>query len=313
MSFSSFKHINKTIAFRKVLKMKISQILESQTQLDELDMTNAAGATGGVVGKTANALGAVAGGVKGAWDAAKAGFQSGKNFVGGQRAGSTDPKAINQQGPAGTAPAQAVQGSAGTAMGNMGKAMSGQKPAQAGQTLYATVKQQINNIDPQSKQKLLNLIQKSVQQKQPKQGGQQSGVLGQMANTLAGGGQQAPAQPNTMANAPVSATNTAPPATTQQAAPADQAPAATPATTQQAAGNAPLTAQQQAAKKAELLGKRAAGKTTASQTGSGFNQYVQGGGGSTLAGADAQGNPVFKQNVKRESYEFESKFLGRMI
>jgi hypothetical protein len=184
--------------------MKISQVLESQ-QLDELDMTNAGTATGGVVGKTANALGAVAGGVKGAWDAAKAGFQSGKNFVGGQRVGSTDPKAINQQGPAGTAPAQAVQGSAGTAMGNMGKAMSGQKPAQAGQTLYATVKSQINNIDPQSKQKLLNLVQKSVQQK-PKQGGGVSGAIGQMTNALTGNG-----QPNTMANAPVSATNTASP------------------------------------------------------------------------------------------------------
>ena len=87
----------------------------------------------------------------------------------------------------------------------------------------------------------------------------------------------------------------------QQAAPAAPAPA-TPATTAPAEK---LTAQQQAAKKAELLGKRAAGKTIASQTGSGFSQYVQGGGGSKLAGADAQGNPIFKQNIKREDFDLD--------
>jgi hypothetical protein len=70
-----------------------------------------------------------------------------------------------------------------------------------------------------------------------------------------------------------------------------------------------MTAKDQNALKARLKAKQG----TAAKTQTGFNQYVQGGGGSTLAGADAQGNPVFKQNVKRESVEFYSKFLGQML
>ena len=89
-------------------------------------------------------------------------------------------------------------------------------------------------------------------------------------------------------------------ATAQQPA----APAGAPAAT------APkMTAKDQNALKARLKAKQG----TAAKTQTGFNQYVQGGGGSTLAGADAQGNPVFKQNVKRESVEFYSKFLGQML
>ena len=310
--------------------MKISQVLESQQQLDELNLAQAGQAVGGAVGKTANAVGAVAGGVKGAWDAAKAGFQSGKNFVGGQKVGATDPKAINQAGPAGTAPAQAVQGSAGTAMGNMGKAMSGQKPTQAGQTLYATVKQQINNIDPQSKQKLLNLVQKSVQQK-PKQGGGVSGAIGQMANALTGGGQQAPAgQPNTMANAPVSATNTAkpgnpnaqqPPAGQPAAAPeapatapAGQPAAATPAPAQQTAPGADAAPAGKLDQKAQnaLKAKLKAGQGAGSKTGGGFKNYVAGS-QEKFQGADASGAPVFKKLQREGAYGFESKFFGGLI
>lgn len=78
------------------------------------------------------------------------------------------------------------------------------------------------------------------------------------------------------------------------------------------ASNTPDPKAQQAALKARLQGQRAAGKSMATQTGTGFNQYVQGGGGQKLAGADAQGNPVFKQNVQRESVGY-SKFLGCYI
>jgi hypothetical protein len=341
--------------------MKISQILETQDQQqDEGAVADVGRAVGGAIGKTTNAIGAVAGGVKGAWDAAKAGFNQGKNFVGGQSfandeepasgggqqqsgggGGYKQPNArtINQQGPAGTAPAQNVQGSAGTAMGNMGKAMSGQKPAQAGATLYATVKQQINNLDPQSKQKLLTLVQKSVQQKQPKQGGQQSGAMGQMANALTGGGQQAPAQPNTMANAPVSASNTAKPGNpnAQQAAPAGQAPAGQPAQqTAAPAGQPPAAApaaqpnlQVQQGGKAPAAGEQPAGKMdpksanalkarlkagqgAGSKTGGGFKNYVAGS-QEKFQGADASGAPVFKKLQREGAYGFESKFFGGLI
>jgi hypothetical protein len=304
--------------------MKISQVLESQQQLDELNLAQAGQAVGGAVGKTANAIGGIAGGVKGAWDAAKSGFQSGKDFVGGQKVGSTDPKAINQQGPAGTAPAQAVQGAAGTAMGNMGKAMSGQKPAQAGATLYAQVKSQINKLDPQSKQKLLTLVQKSVQQKQPKQGGQQPGAMGQMANALTGGGQQAPAgQPNTMANAPVSATNTAKPGNPNaqqppagQPAAAPEAPATEPAATptQQAAPGADAAPAGKLDQKAQnaLKAKLKAGQGAGAKTGGGFQNYVAGS-QEKFQGADASGAPVFKKLQREGAYGFESKFFGGLI
>ena len=88
--------------------------------------------------------------------------------------------------------------------------------------------------------------------------------------------------------------------------------AASPAPAPTAAPAAPDPKAQQAALKARLQGQRSAGKSMATSTGSGFNQYVQGGGGQKLAGADAQGNPVFKQNVQRESVGY-SKFLGCYI
>jgi hypothetical protein len=110
---------------------------------------------------------------------------------------------------------------------------------------------------------------------------------------------------------PLAAPETPAPANTTPPAPA---PTSTtpPASTPPPAGGK-MTAAQQAALKAKLQGQRQAGKTTASQTGSGFSDYVKGGGGSTMAGADAQGNPIFKQNVARESVEFHSKFLGIII
>ena len=93
--------------------------------------------------------------------------------------------------------------------------------------------------------------------------------------------------------------------TSQQPAPAPTGttPPATPPEQQK------LSAKDQNALKAKLKAKQG----TAAKTQSGFNQYVQGGGGSTMAGADAQGNPVFKQNVQREGVEFYSKFLGQML
>lgn len=67
--------------------MKINQIIVESDQLDELSAGDIARGVGTAVGKTAQGIGAVAGGVKGAWDAARSGYQSGKSFVGGQRVG----------------------------------------------------------------------------------------------------------------------------------------------------------------------------------------------------------------------------------
>jgi hypothetical protein len=74
-----------------------------------------------------------------------------------------------------------------------------------------------------------------------------------------------------------------------------------------------MTPAQQAALKAKLQGQRQAGKSIATSTGSNFKDYVKGGGGSTMVGADKQGNPVFKQNVQREDIAesvYFSNFLG---
>jgi hypothetical protein len=309
--------------------MRIQHLInetQSQEQLDELDMSGLASKTVSVVGKTAQGIGAVAGGVKGAWDAAKAGFQSGKNFVGGQRIGGapTSTQQINQQGPQGTAPAQNVQGQAGTAVQQMAKATKGQKPGQIGNALYSQLKGQVGNLDKSSIDKMINLLQKQKSQAgkaQPGQGGQQSGALGQMANALTGGGQQAPTQPNTMANAPVSKTNVANPnnpnAQQQATPPADQPaattpPAQTPPATPPAGQTAP-TAPSAVDKKAMKNQYKAdvAAATAAAQK-PGFQQDAT----DKLAQKKVNigdGPKINAYGKQYEDFEFESKFLGRMI
>jgi hypothetical protein len=111
-----------------------------------------------------------------------------------------------------------------------------------------------------------------------------AGAMGNMVGQLAKGGT---AEPNTMANAPVSKTNTAKPGN-PNAAPAE--PTAEP----QSGGK--LTAAQQAAKKAEILGKRAAGQT-AGTTGSGFGNYVKKASGERIVGANKDGS-VRSVNIK---------------
>lgn len=137
--------------------------------------------------------------------------------------------------------------------------------------------------------------------------------IGQAANTVSG---TATNTPQPQAAAPTEtpptepgigqAANTVAATATNTAPPADPAGRIDP-TLDPAADK--LSAKDQNSLKAKLKAKQG----TAAKTQSGFNQYVQGGGGSTLQGADAQGNPVFKQNVQRESVEFYSNFLGRML
>jgi hypothetical protein len=306
--------------------MRIQHLInetQSQEQLDELDVSGLASKTGSVLGKTAQGIGAVAGGVKGAWDAAKAGFQSGKNFVGGQRIGGapTSAQQINQQGPQGTAPAQNVQGQAGTAVQQMAKATKGQKPGQVGNTLYSQLKGQIGNLDKASIDKMLTLLQKQKSQvgkAQQGQGGQQSGALGQMAQQMAqAAGQSAPAQPNTMANAPVSKTNVANPNNPnaqQQATPPAEQPAATtpPAQTPPAGQQAPAapSAVDKKAMKNQYKADVAAAQAAASKPG--FQQDAT----DKLAQKKVNigdGPKINAYGKQYEDFEFESKFLGRMI
>jgi hypothetical protein len=190
--------------------MRINEILtESEIkQLDEGPIGNAVGAVGRGVGKAvggvAKGVGAVAGGIAGIGSAVKKGFRAGKATVAG--AGDSTPPAattpsFSTQGSAGqpaaqpaaqpatatpastTQPAAATQPAAQPATAPA----AGQSQVKANQTVYSQVKANIDKLDKKGKQRILQLLQKSLATAAPKTA--------------------APA--NTMANAPVSASNTA--------------------------------------------------------------------------------------------------------
>jgi len=239
--------------------MKISEILLENTQLDEGPIGSLGTAVGKGVGGVAHGLGAVAGGVRGAWDAMKKGFQTGKSTVGGvggdpnaaapagqaaapgaapaqgaapaaQAAPAVEPAAgtaptaqdINAQGPAGTAPAKQQTGAAAAALAKTDQATQNATADKAGQTVYAQVKSQINNLDKKGKQRILQLLTKSLQAAPAKVAAPAGGT----AAPAAQGGQAAPAA-QTAAPAATPAAQTAATPVAEPAAPG-QEPAAKP-------------------------------------------------------------------------------------
>ena len=176
--------------------MKITEILVESQQLDEGPFGTAVGKA---VGGLAKGVGAVAGGVVGMGKAFKKGWNSGKATVAGDPdpndaapaaapaagapaaaqaapaaagAPSTAPVggptvqpaagAVNKAGPAGTAPAKPLQGQAKVAADKTAAATAGQDPSAAGQTMYAQVKANIDKLDKKGKQRILQLLQKSM-------------------------------------------------------------------------------------------------------------------------------------------------------
>lgn len=69
-------------------------------------------------------------------------------------------KSIDQQGPKGTAPAS-MSSATKAAVAKTAQAADGD-PTKAAQTLYAQVKSQINQLDKKGKQRILQLLQKSM-------------------------------------------------------------------------------------------------------------------------------------------------------
>jgi len=245
--------------------MRINELLtESQLQqLEEGPILNKIGsAVGKGVGALAKGVGSVAGGVAGLGAAVKKGFQAGKEVVSGAGddvpgaapaagkpavgGGSAAPavgggaaapassgtapsaQAINAQGPAGTAPATAQTGAAGQALAKTTAAVDQQTTAKAGQTVYAQVKANVDKLDKKGKQRILQLLQKSMAAPEPKPAAGAAAPAGAAAapaadpataaapaaepTTAAAPAAEpttAAAPANTMANAPVSATNTA--------------------------------------------------------------------------------------------------------
>jgi hypothetical protein len=77
--------------------MRINDIL-TESRSDEGIVSDIGSGVGKAVGATARGVGAVAGGVRGAWDAAKQGFQSGRNTVAGNGGGGAPPAATTGGG-----------------------------------------------------------------------------------------------------------------------------------------------------------------------------------------------------------------------
>ena len=240
--------------------MKITEILVESQQLDEGPILNKIGsAVGKAAGTVAKGVGAVAGGIAGVGSAIKKGWDAGKATVAGAGDDETDPNApattpaakggapaatapgggvgaqpsatnINAAGPKGTAPAQNLKGAAKVAADKTAAATQDQNATQAGQTVYAQVKANIDKLDKKGKQRILQLLQKSVAAPAAPAAPAAdpgAGAMGAMAGQLAKGGA---AEPNTMANAPVSKKNTAKPGNPNAAPAADPtaAPAADP-------------------------------------------------------------------------------------
>ena len=213
--------------------MRINELLVESQQLDEGPFGTAVGKA---VGGLAKGVGAVAGGVAGMGKAFKKGFSSGKATVagdpdpndepaaaaekpavGGAQQPATPPAAepvggataqpsagdINKAGPAGTAAAKPLQGAAKIAADKTASATAGQDQAAAGQTMYATVKANIDKLDKKGKQRILQLLQKSIA-------------------APAGGAAPAPAAPAPAAPAPAAPASAAP----ERVAPPGEEPAA---------------------------------------------------------------------------------------
>ena len=142
---------------------------------------------------------------------------------------------INAQGPAGTAPAKPQTGAAGAALAKTTAAVDKQTSTKAGETVYAQVKANVDKLDKKGKQRILQLLTKSMATPDPKAA--PAGAPKPGAAPAAD--PAAPAPANTMANAPVSATNTADPSNPNLAQPAADAaaPAADPAAGQGAFAN----------------------------------------------------------------------------
>lgn len=265
--------------------MKIHDLLTESQQLDELKV----GDIGKNVGKVSRGIGAVAGGVRGAYDAAKQGFQAGRDVVSGRKPPTT-AQDINAQGPKGTAAAKSQSGAAGIALAKSAQAVAdaGSDPKQT-DALYAQVKASINQLDDAGKKKILQLVQKSLTA-QPAQ--QDDAPQQSMADKISAAQSQAkgdaadPAQTRQQKQADAAKT-----AQDQMAAntAADNTKQAAPA-----AGGQKLSPQQIAAKKAELQGRRSAGKSQGT-TGSGFGDYVKKASGQRIVGANPDGSPKIQQ------------------
>lgn len=288
--------------------MKINELIAEQQNIEE--------GIGSFLGKAA---GHVAGGVGAAWRDAKQGYKAAKSAWddpagtnsdatnGAAPTGGPNPAELRQQAAALTQQADQLE----KAASQPAPAPTTPPPAPTNTTAPAPNTEPAAQTEPAAPDQWpaglpkFNSVtgQKFTSPEEAEQVTNSPEFKQQMADVAAGkdpGGVQATQQP---APAPTTPAPTAP-------APTTPAPTTPPASTPPTTGSK-LTKAQQDAMKAKLQGKRAAGQTTASQTGSGFKDYV-GGSGERMTGVDASGAPVY-QKIQREGVEFRSNFLGMMI
>ena len=99
----------------------------------------------------------------------------------------TSAKDINAAGPTGTAAAKTQTGAAAQALNKTAQATKGATADKIGQTLYAQIKSQVNQLDKKGKQRILQLLQKSLQQSAPAKQSKPdvAGGMSRAANTTA--------------------------------------------------------------------------------------------------------------------------------
>ena len=188
-------------------------------------------------------------------------------------------KDINAAGPDGTALAKPQTGAAGAALAKTDAVTDKQTSTKAGETVYAQVKANVDKLDKKGKQRILQLLTKSMAAPAPKPAGApklgapklgapKPGAAPTAASPAAGAAADPAAPANTMANAPVSATNTAaadnpnqqPPATTGRTQGGGRKKGELSQTPKAVAGRAATKARQDAAAKANAAGAGAFGQ-----------------------------------------------------
>ena len=302
---------------------------------------------GKAAGNVVGAVGAAGRGIKNAWNDAKQGYKDAKTSwdpkTGAPPAGATAPAPVNgttavpPPASGGTEPAATPSTYATpAASGDTGRPYVAQPDASAAPEASApagdigSIMQAIDKLDRPSKQQLAGELEKSLAAPPaaepetsapaatpapgatppapgatpPADSGQDHGLGKQSDGKFITPGQQF----DTETGKPLAAPETPAPANTTPPAPAPTSttpPAITPPP-----ADGKMTAAQQAALKAKLQGQRQAGKTTATQTGSGFKDYVGGSQNKLVTNPDGS---TSMQKLQRESVEFRSNFLGMII
>jgi hypothetical protein len=250
----------------------------------------AAGAPGapGAAGAPSSAAGAP--GAAGAPSSAAAPAATAPGGGAGEQPAAKD---VNAAGPSGTAPAVNLTGAAKIAADKTAAVTQDQNAKQAGQTVYAQVKANIDKLDKPSKQRILQLVQKSIQAAPPPAA---EPAADPAADPAAADPKVAAADPGA-ADPKVAAADPGAAAFGQMANTLTKEPAAgqattTPAATTPPAGSNKMTPQQIAALKGKIKGG-----ASATSAPSNFGKYVDKASGERIVGANKDGS-VKTVNIK---------------